>query len=245
MFSKSVVTAILLALALAPASAQAESIFKDRQGGADLTQFPFWERALADAAAAQPPRIAEAPVSTAQAESQRCADDRLCTPEAWTTFLDSLRGQPAREQMDAVNRWANAQPYVEDQVNWGVADYWETPAEFLARGGDCEDYAIFKYASLARLGFSPDDLRIVVVNDTALNAFHAVLAVRLAGKTWLLDNQTARTEAFGQAPQYTPIYSLNGHGWWMHSAPVLRAGTVTIVAAGSPRTTSSARGAAR
>ncbi len=132
-----------------------------------------------------------------------------------------------------MNRWANARPYVEDQANWGVADYWETPGEFLARGGDCEDYAIAKYASLVRLGFSPDDLRIVVVNDTTLNAFHAVLAVRLKGQTLLLDNQLPETEAFDQAPQYTPIYSLSARGWWMHSAPVLRAGTVTIVAAGS------------
>lgn len=237
MYSKSILTGLLLALILAPASVQAESIFRDRRGGADFAQFPSWKQALADTAAAQPPPVAAAPISTEADGSDRCADDRLCAPNAWTTFLDGLRGLSAREQMDAVNSWANARPYVEDKVNWGVADYWETPGEFLARGGDCEDYAIFKYASLVRLGFSADDLRIVVVDDTTLNAFHAVLAVRLSGKTWLLDNQTAQTEAFDQAPQYTPIYSLSEHGWWMHSAPVLRAGTVTIVAAGSPSTT--------
>lgn len=233
MYSKSIITGILLALALVPASVQAESIFRDRQGGADFAQFPSWKQAMADTAAAQPPPIEAMAISTADA-SDRCADDRLCAPAAWTTFLDSLRGLPAREQMEAVNHWANARPYVEDQANWGVADYWETPGEFLARGGDCEDYAIFKYASLVRLGFSADDLRIVVVNDTTLNAFHAVLAVRLADKTWLLDNQAATTEAFDAAPQYTPIYSINAHGWWLHATPALRAGTVTIVAAGSP-----------
>jgi predicted transglutaminase-like cysteine proteinase len=238
MRSKSIITGILLALALAPVSVQAESIFQDRQSGADFALFPSWKRAMADTAASRAPALAITPVSTGANAPDRCADDRLCTPAAWTTFLDSLRGRTAREQMDAINRWANARPYVEDQVNWGVADYWETPGEFLARGGDCEDYAIFKYASLMRLGFSPDTLRIVVVNDTSLNAFHAVLAVRIEGKTWLLDNQTAEAEPFDQAPQYTPIYSVNDQGWWMHSTPALRAGTVTIVAAGPYRAAS-------
>jgi predicted transglutaminase-like cysteine proteinase len=234
MYSKSIITGLLLGLLLAPASVRAESIFRDRLGGADFAQFPSWKQALADTAAAQPPPMIAMSVSTTDAPD-RCADDRLCAPASWTAFLDSLRGLQEREQMDAVNRWANDRPYVEDQVNWGVADYWETPGEFLVHGGDCEDYAIFKYASLVRLGFSPDDLRIVVVNDTALNAFHAVLAVRLAGKTWLLDNQTAGAQAFDATPQYTPIYSVNERGWWLHATPALRAGTVTIVAAGSPR----------
>ncbi|MEI9890887.1 MAG: transglutaminase-like cysteine peptidase [Caulobacteraceae bacterium] len=125
-----------------------------------------------------------------------CADDRRCVPAEWTAFLESLQGRPRHEQMAAVDRWVNARPYVEDIANWGVADYWETPGEFLAHGGDCEDYAITKYFSLTRLGFAADDLRLTIVNDSVMGAFHAVLAVRLDGETWLLDNQ-GRT---GHAP---------------------------------------------
>jgi predicted transglutaminase-like cysteine proteinase len=117
-------------------------------------------------------------------------------------------------------------------VNWHVPDYWETPGEFLARGGECKDYAVIKYYSLVRLGFSPDDLRIVVLNDTNINAFHAVLAVRLDGGVWLLDNQLQQVVPMDVAVQYAPIYSLNEHGWWLHSIPKIELGNVTIAAGG-------------
>jgi predicted transglutaminase-like cysteine proteinase len=225
-----IITTFILTLLVFGAEAQAESIFQEPKGGAEFSQFPFWKQILTDTAAADSPVV----IPAAAGGGQPCADDRRCTPPAWTAFLDSLRSMPPREQMQAVNAWANARPYVEDIVNWGVADYWETPGQFLARGGDCEDYAIFKYFSLLRLGFSPDDLRIVVVDDTRLKAFHAVLAVRANGETWLLDSQIAQVEPLDAATQYAPIYSLNARGWWMHSTPKISVGTVTIVAARAP-----------
>ncbi len=131
-----------------------------------------------------------------------------------------------------MNRFANARPYVEDIRNWGVADYWETPGEFFARGGDCEDYAIAKYFSLVRLGFSPDDLRIVVVNDTNLNAFHAVLSARIDGQTLLLDNQIPLVVPMDIAVQYKPVYALNEHGWWLYGPLKLNLTTATVSAGG-------------
>jgi predicted transglutaminase-like cysteine proteinase len=234
---KAILTAILLALLLAPTGSQAGAIFQDKRGGVEFSLFPFWKQIVTDMSAAAPPPIAATPVAagrTAPGRGPQCANDRRCVPAAWTALLDTLRKKPRREQMNAVNRWANARPYVEDIVNWGVADYWETPGQFLAKGGDCEDFAIFKYYSLVQLGFSPDNLRIVVVNDTNMKVFHAVLAVREEGETWLLDNQIAQIVPFEVAVQYVPIYSLNEHGWWMHSTPRISLGTVTIVAAGPP-----------
>jgi predicted transglutaminase-like cysteine proteinase len=162
-----------------------------------------------------------------------CPKMRTCVPAAWLAFLNSIKNQPRDAQMNAVNQWANMRPYVEDEANYGVPDYWATPGEFLARGGDCEDYAITKYYSLERLGFSPDDLRIVVVNDTNLNAFHAVLAVRNNGQTWLLDNQINKVVPMDVAVQYMAIYSLNERGWWMHSMPKISVDNVIIAAGGS------------
>ena len=162
----------------------------------------------------------------------QCANARTCVPAVWTSFLDSIRKQPRHAQLAAVNQWANMRPYVEDWVNWHVPDYWETPGEFLTRGGDCEDYAITKYFSLVRLGFSPDNLRVVIVNDTNLQAFHAVLAVRDDGVVWLLDNQIPQAVPMDVAVQYVPIYSLNERGWWMHSMPKISVGNVTIAAGG-------------
>jgi predicted transglutaminase-like cysteine proteinase len=222
--------ALIVALLLAPSSAYAGSLFQSGVPGSHgFAYFPFWQQVLNDMAVPEQPSAAHADA----AHVPQCVSMRKCVPVAWTTFLDSIRKQPRRAQLSAVNQWANAKPYVEDIVNWHVADYWATPGEFIVRGGDCEDYAITKYFSLVRLGFSPDDLRIVIVNDVNLNAFHAVLAVRDEGTTWLLDNQLQQVVSMDVAVQYQPIYSLNEHGWWLHSMPKISLGNVTIAAGGN------------
>jgi len=219
---------IVLVLLLAPAAANAATVFDSGVAGSrGFALFPFWQKVLTDMAAAQ-----AMPVSTGDT-ARPCANARTCIPANWIAFLDSIQNQTPRAQLNAVNQWMNARPYVEDWTNWHVADYWETPGEFLSRGGDCEDYAIAKYFSLVRLGFSPDDLRLVVIHDTKLNDFHAVLAARVDGTIWLLDNQIARVVPMDLVTQYAPIYSLNGRGWRMHALPQISLGNVTIAAGGT------------
>jgi predicted transglutaminase-like cysteine proteinase len=220
---------VILALFLfAPVSAQASSVFQSgTANGRNFVLFPFWQQVISDMAIAHPEAVAAHPDA---AHPQRCANERLCIPAAWTSFLDSIRKLPRREQLNAVNAWANTRPYVEDIQNYHVSDYWATPGQFLAHGGDCEDYAITKYYSLVRLGFSADDLRIVIVDDSNLNVFHAVLAVRSDNNVWLLDNQLQHVVPMDVAVQYVPIYSLNEHGWWMHSMPKITLGNVVISA---------------
>ncbi|HEY0283228.1 MAG TPA: transglutaminase-like cysteine peptidase [Rhizomicrobium sp.] len=220
-------------LLMAPTIAFANSVFKSGIAGSHgFLFFPFWQQVLTDMAAAQPNATFVA-TRTGPAQAQPCANERTCIPAAWISFLDGIRNKPRLAQLNAVNLWANAKPYVEDWAGWRVADYWETPGEFLARGGDCEDYAITKYFSLVRLGFSPDDLRIVIVNDTNLNVFHAVLVARVEGGIWLLDNQLQQTVPMDIAVQYVPVYSLNERGWWIHSVPKIKLGNVTIAAGGA------------
>ena len=44
--------------------------------------------------------------------------------------------------------------YVSDEVQFGVAEYWQSADEILHRGqGDCEDYAIFAKAILEQNGY--------------------------------------------------------------------------------------------
>ncbi len=217
-------------LLMAPAGA-ASSVFKSGLAGSHgFAFFPFWQQVLTDVAAAQPQAVA---AHSDPARAQPCANERSCIPAAWISFLDSIRNKPRLAQLNAVNLWANARPYVEDWTNWHAADYWETPGQFLAKGGDCEDYAIIKYFSLVRLGFSPDDLRIVIVNDTNLNVFHAILAARIDGGVWLLDYQLQQSVPMDIAIQYVPVYSLNERCWWMHSQPKINIGSVTISAGGT------------
>jgi predicted transglutaminase-like cysteine proteinase len=134
----------------------------------------------------------------------------------WKAELKSLEGMSEREQVTAVNDYVNQSRYIEDGENYGKSDYWATPIEFFSRGGDCEDFAIAKYASLRALGFSSDRLRIVIVQDTWKNVAHAILAVYTNGGVVILDNQNKRVETAADVDRYQPIFSINSTSWWLH-----------------------------
>ncbi len=68
--------------------------------------------------------------------------------------------------------------YADDKSNYKTADYWATPPQSLRGRGDCEDYALLKYATLRDLGFPERDLRIIIVNDLRKGIGHAVVSVR-------------------------------------------------------------------
>jgi predicted transglutaminase-like cysteine proteinase len=139
-----------------------------------------------------------------------------CHLKEWRDFLARLKPLPPAEQIKQVNLYANKKPYVLDIENYGVADYWATPLEFLAHNGDCEDYAIFKMLSLKQLGFPVDDMRIVIVQDTNLRIAHAVMSLKRNGDILILDNQIPQVISHKDIFHYVPIYSLNEKHWWMH-----------------------------
>jgi predicted transglutaminase-like cysteine proteinase len=134
----------------------------------------------------------------------------------WNAFLNTLKGQSPIQQIDAVNRYVNRHKYITDLINWGIADYWETPREFILKDGDCEDFAITKFKSLLYLGIPNDDMRIVVLQDLNLQVAHAVLAVYINDKPYILDNQVEQVVPASKIKHYMPIYSINETNWWRH-----------------------------
>lgn len=139
-----------------------------------------------------------------------------CHMRDWLAFLERLRGRPASEQLDAVNRYANHKHYVLDIDNYGVEDYWAVVREFLYNNGDCEDYAITKLFSLRWLGFPVETLRIVVLQDTNLRIPHAVLAVSFDNDILILDNQIQQIVSHRDIVHYAPVYAINEHHWWLY-----------------------------
>lgn len=97
--------------------------------------------------------------------------------EAWSQMLQSARGVPEPEQLNAVNRFFNQQLNFQDDTRiWQQTDYWATPVEALIKGtADCEDYAQAKYFSLRRLGIPSEKLRITYVKALSQNQAHRVL----------------------------------------------------------------------
>jgi len=142
-----------------------------------------------------------------------------CHLAEWLRFLEQARRLPYREQLQAVNRFANTRQYVLDIDNYGVEDYWAIPRDFLSRGGDCEDYVITKLFSLRWLGYPVDELRLVIVQDTNLRVPHAILAVARGRETLILDNQVQAVLAAAHVVHYVPVFSINESQWWIHLPP--------------------------
>jgi predicted transglutaminase-like cysteine proteinase len=224
----SILLATTIALGLLPTELRASETFSSARSEPDFALFPGWQRVVAQSAKemAMPPAPLPANGVAAECKTDDCAVAR------WDAFIEQTRKLPKDQQIEVVNEWVNAHPYVEDWANWGLPDYWETPREFLTRGGDCEDFAITKYYSLIRLGFSAEDMKIVVVKDEKQQMFHAVLSVqRIGAQTVVLDNQVAQVVPMAVASYYRPIYSLNGTGWWMETQPQFAGSLVRVVTA--------------
>lgn len=140
-----------------------------------------------------------------------------CKLKEWKDFLTQQQGKKLAEQVEAVNRFVNAYPYIEDIVNWGVADYWETPYEFQKRNGDCEDFAISKYMSLRALGVPDDLMRITIVRDLNLGGIiHAILVVQLDDERVIMDNQIKQVIPALDVYHYLPVYGINETHWWQY-----------------------------
>ena len=138
-----------------------------------------------------------------------------CHLEHWRAEIATLDLLPEQGQVARLNRWINQVPFRSDAENWG-RDYWAAPGEFFARGGDCEDYAIAKYAALRRLGVAAERLRIVVLADELRGVVHAGLVLRQSGGDWFLDNLIGEPQRWSETRHYRPIYSLNEAGAWLH-----------------------------
>ena len=101
-------------------------------------------------------------------------------------------GRIGRARVGLINRAADlAISPVSDEMQWGVADHWSDPFEtLLSNRGDCEDYAILKYAALLEAGTPKNDVRIVILKNFFPNENHAAVATRVDGQWLILDDRT-------------------------------------------------------
>jgi len=142
-------------------------------------------------------------------------------------YATSLHGENIIAKLEAVNSYINARVrFVDDRVQFGVADRWMTASETLARGrGDCEDFALAKRAMLRAAGVPDKDLYLVVLKDLSRRADHAVLVVRAAGRFLVLDNGTNRIVDSSDVQDYKPVLTFTAgraytHGYRREVAPM-------------------------
>ena len=139
-------------------------------------------------------RFVENEIDAEAAIVDRCLTQQECTAAA-REFLDIVAQGHARTglaRVGVINRAVNLAIAPESDIDqWGVPDRWSPPLETLTTGhGDCEDYAIAKYAALLRAGISKEDVKLVIVHKRLADEEHAVAAVRVGDQWFILDNRT-------------------------------------------------------
>ena len=139
-------------------------------------------------------------------------------------LLGRMEAADDRERLQAVNRFFNQRiAFATDQSVWDQEDYWASPLEALAKGqGDCEDYAIAKYASLLAVGVAPARLRLVYVRarmpagTVPASQAHMVLAYHAnpGDEPLILDNLVPEVLPASARPDLTPLFSFSADGLW-------------------------------
>lgn len=122
----------------------------------------------------------------------------LCATYGWACAQGTSAkplGAAEMEMIAKINRQANARIHpVSDMAQYHVAEKWTLPT---ARGGDCEDYALYKKKALIEAGISPDRLLLASVLDTHRGS-HAVLVLRTDGADLVLDNMRGTIKRWDQ-----------------------------------------------
>lgn len=112
----------------------------------------------------------------------------LCATYGWACAPGNSKKPLGVDQMEMIakiNRQANTRIHpVSDMQQYHLAEKWTLPS---SRGGDCEDYALYKKKALIEAGISPDRLLMASVLDRQ-GGSHAVLVVRADGADLVLDN---------------------------------------------------------
>jgi len=144
--------------------------------------------------------------------------------DAWVEWAESLRGQPARDRIYAINRRVNKDfKYQTDGQIWGTADYWETPGEALDKGRlDCEGYAIFKMYLGYAAGIEAEDMAILVGKIVSTGEAHAVLLAAAEDIGYVLDNRSPYVVDTDTYADFQVYYSLDFNDVWVYPIMLVR-----------------------
>ena len=155
------------------------------------------------------------------------ADPAACESLAAThmiAIVEEAQKRDGRARIGEINRAVNlAIAAASDRNQYSVEDKWASPLTTFASGrGDCEDYALAKYAALRAAGFDDADMRLLIVHLPRSQTDHAVLSVRHEGRWLILDNRrfalldAAHLDAeplFALRENDRPVYSAAASGF--------------------------------
>ena len=133
----------------------------------------------------------------------------------WHSLIDRNKGLATATTLKQVNDFVNKQIRFESDVQiWNKNDYWATPMQSLGmQRGDCEDYSIAKYFTLAAAGVPEEKLRLMYVQAVPKNQYpqaHMVLAYYATpdAEPLVLDNLNSEILPASARVDLKPVYSL-------------------------------------
>ncbi len=133
----------------------------------------------------------------------------------WRGLIERSRGQNNASALKQVNDFINKKIKFESDLQiWNKNDYWATPMQSIAlQLGDCEDYSIAKYFTLASAGVPEEKLRLMYVQATLNHQYtqaHMVLAYYATpdAEPLVLDNLNPEILPASNRDDLKPVYSL-------------------------------------
>lgn len=152
--------------------------------------------------------------------SVRFGTQAVQTVLRWESMIGTNANADVQKKLVAVNDFFNQNI----AYQWETEDYWSTPLETMGRGmGDCEDYAIAKYATLTLMGVPPSSLRLVYVKAKrgGLNQAHMVLAWYETPNAvpLIIDNLDYVIRPATERGDLQPVFSFNGEQLWVGTGP--------------------------
>ncbi|HQZ03765.1 MAG TPA: transglutaminase-like cysteine peptidase [Thauera sp.] len=155
----------------------------------------------------------------------RYGPDAAASVRDWRAMLEASIGSDDHVRLARINNFFNRRiRFDEDTRIWQQSDFWATPLETLSRAaGDCEDFAIAKYASLMLIGIPARQLRLIYVRariggaDSKLSQAHMVVGYfpTPEAEPLILDNLIGEVRPASRRPDLTPVFSFGSDGLWV------------------------------
>lgn len=131
---------------------------------------------------------------------------------ALNNLLKKLENADTKTKLEKINDFFNGVKYGDDKDIYGIADYWASPYEFLARDkGDCEDYAIAKFFALKYLGVPTSKMFLSYVRVDGAKDAHMVLTYfdTPSSEPLVLDSIRRIIFPASKRTDLKPIYNFN------------------------------------
>ena len=131
---------------------------------------------------------------------------------ALNNLLKKLENADTKTKLEKINDFFNGVKYGDDKDIYGIADYWASPYEFLARDkGDCEDYVIGKYFALKHLGIPSSKIFLTYVRLDGAKDAHMILSYfeTPSSEPLILDSIRKIIFPASQRTDLKPIYNFN------------------------------------